>query len=726
MKAGWCDFRYIANRPQHFRPPHNRHRLVTPGAALRSKLGYEQYRKHSPERTEAASENASDEAHKRPKTVLADKIGYDQFRPDVDAAEVADSLPAEHAKTRKRRLSRAVHNHGLGANRAEIVANCEQFASRNVLALSIIFSPDPGLLAVVDASGSDPQLFNQHCVEAFIPNVFSELGWGNAVEYAYVTHDKPDRLGRSRLHNHITAPGSVADPETGKRRPLPYIKQTDIQQMQAIADRTVEQQLDLTLGREWRLQVPEYVHTYDELRQEVVVDNAPDMPVVVSESVPPRPRDLFSSELDSALNTMLEELPDAPTLLFDARDLEFDSFGDAELLAGLVADLFGDDFLPPMMPIQSAAALPAESNKTDESNADEHVIVPDLPQERSKLTAPVSKMEVLVEHQNMAILAEGAMPPSSAVESDAVYPWRYTLSKSEDVAYRILPNWDAETGEGRLDLEVSWYVPTAKGWSTVRQNIFHNTPLDYLRLDEGPADSAAARQEAEMRFQEKASQYQAPPEDDFNEVMYLGFEDWTHTTALDAKAKADGFLPYFPVDRLPFDPAEEAAFVDPLPEGVTWLGPAPIEDNALQWGIITRPDWEGSLRVYAIKQWLDEHETSHFTSSEIGLAAETIEDQIVSITSVQQASVKELGPTLFALQGMSEKLGHPSIDFLAEGPPHSFFTLSQPDQSLPSESELFDEDDIEELNHEDDDEIGENELDDDEQSLELDDEWDTE
>jgi len=308
-------------------------------------------------------------------------------------------------------------------------------------------------------------------------------------------------------------------------------------------------------------------------------------------------------------------------------------------------------------------------------------------------------------------------PPPSAVESEAVYPWRYTLSKSSyELAYRILPNWDAEASEGRLDFEVSWYVPTAKGWSTVRQNIFHNTPLDYLRLDEGLADSAAARQEAEMRFQEKVSHYQALPEDDFNEVMYLGFEDWTHTTALDEKAKADGFLPYFPVDRLPFDPAEEAAFVDPLPEGVTWLGPTPIEDSALRWGIITRPDLEGSLRVYAIKQWLNEHEISRFTSSEIGLAAETIEDQITSITSVQQTSVNALGPTLLALQSMAEKSGHPSIDFLAEGPPHSFSTLSQPDQSLPSESKLFDEDDSDELSNENDDE----------QSLELDDEWDAE
>jgi len=292
-------------------------------------------------------------------------------------------------------------------------------------------------------------------------------------------------------------------------------------------------------------------------------------------------------------------------------------------------------------------------------------------------------------------------PPSSAVESETVYPWRYTLSKSDELAYRILPNWDAETSQGRLDLEVSWYVPKAKGWSTVRQNIFHNTPLDYLRLDEGLADSAAARHEAEMRFQEKVSQYQAPPEDDFNEVMYLGFEDWTHTTALDEKAKADGFLPYFPVDRLPFDLAEEAAFVDPLPEGVTWLGPTPIEDSALRWGIITRPDLEGSLRVYAIKQWLDEHEISHFTSSEIGLAAETIDGQITLITSVQETSVNALGSTLFALQRAS---GHPSIDFLSDGPPHSFTTLSQSNQSLPSESELFDED---------------------EQSLELD-EWDME
>lgn len=82
--------------------------------------------------------------------------------------------------------------------------------------------------------------------------------------------------------------------------------------------------------------------------------------------------------------------------------------------------------------------------------------------------------------------------------------------------------------------------------------------------------------------------------------------------------------------------------------------------------------------------------------------------------------------TLAILQDTSEQFGHPSIDFLAAGPFNSFATLSQPVLSLPFESELFDEDDIEELNNEDEDEIGENELDEDEQSLELDDDWDME
>jgi len=569
MKAGWCDFRYIANRPQHFRPPHNRHRLVTPGAALRSKLGYEQYRKHSPERTEAASENTSDEAHKRPKTVLADKIGYDQFRPDVDAAEVADSLPAEHAKTRKRRLSRAVHNHGLGANRAEIVANCEQFASRNVLALSIIFSPDPGLLAVVDASGNDPQLFNQHCVEAFIPNVFSELGWGNAVEYAYVTHDKPDRLGRSRLHNHITAPGSVADPETGKRRPLPYIKQTDIQQMQAIADRTVEQQLDLTLGREWRLQVPEYVHTYDELRPEDAVDNALDMPVVVSESVPPRPRDLFSSELDNALNTMLEKLPDAPTMLFDARDLEFDSFGDAELLAGLVADLFGHDFLPPMMPIQSAAALPAESNKTDESNAE---------------------------------------PSDLASESPSLKPFTKPSAglQTSHLAITLASDWLPELGLGAIQARTEWLDPATGKFQHSEGYIYQTSVMDHIFFYADRVDFDESMLDAQSALETQLTALQSALAKNHDQGICDLYKVWFETMALDAEAIQNGFLPDVPRQLLPDTIDALNADWTRLP-GVKWVYDA--EQN-VEYGftaVMTAPDENEYYTRQALRRWTDDN-----------------------------------------------------------------------------------------------------------------------
>ena len=569
MKAGWCDFRYIANRPQHFRPPHNRHRLVTPGAALRSKLGYEQYRKHSPERTEAASENTSDEAHKRPKTVLADKIGYDQFRPDVDAAEVADSLPAEHAKTRKRRLSRAVHNHGLGANRAEIVANCEQFASRNVLALSIIFSPDPGLLAVVDASGNDPQLFNQHCVEAFLPNVFSELGWGNAVEYAYVTHDKPDRLGRSRLHNHITAPGSVADPETGKRRPLPYIKQTDIQQMQAIADRTVEQQLDLTLGREWRLQVPEYVHTYDELRPEDAVDNALDMPVVVSESVPPRPRDLFSSELDNALNTMLEKLPDAPTMLFDARDLEFDSFGDAELLAGLVADLFGHDFLPPMMPIQSAAALPAESNKTDESNAE---------------------------------------PSDLASESPSLKPFTKPSAglQTSHLAITLASDWLPELGLGAIQARTEWLDPATGKFQHSEAYIYQTSVMDHIFFYADRVDFDESMLDAQSALETQLTALQSALAKNHDQGICDLYKVWFETMALDAEAIQNGFLPDVPRQLLPDTIDALNADWTRLP-GVKWVYDA--EQN-VEYGftaVMTAPDENEYYTRQALRRWTDDN-----------------------------------------------------------------------------------------------------------------------
>ena len=198
-------------------------------------------------------------------------------------------------------------------------------------------------------------------------------------------------------------------------------------------------------------------------------------------------------------------------------------------------------------------------------------------------------------------------------EPELDYRWWYAEStRGHEVAYRIIPAWNADLHEGHLTLAVDWHEPEVEEWSTVQTTIFHNTPLDYLHLDKGSADLTAAEQEAKTAFEGNLAYYHALPEPKFNKMMYASFGDWMRTTALDKTAKARGFLPNFPGNMLPFDPAEETANVDPLPEGVTWLGSAETDKNALRWGIITRPDRDDILRVYAIKQWVDEHGSSHF------------------------------------------------------------------------------------------------------------------
>ena len=307
-----------------------------------------------------------------------------------------------------------------------------------------------------------------------------------------------------------------------------------------------------------------------------------------------------------------------------------------------------------------------------------------------------------------------AAEPLTELEPELDYPWRHFEAKGgHNVDYRIIPAWDADLNEGRLALALAWYEPGVQERSIVQTIIFHNTPLDYLHLDEGPADLTVAQHETKSRFEEKAAHYLALPEADFNEVMYLSFEDWVRTTALDETAKANGFVPDFPVNMLPFDPDEESGYVDPLPVGVTWLGPAETDENALRWGIITRPDSTDTVHVYAIKQWVNvnEYGASYFTASEIGLGAPTCDDQIAFMTVVEQAAQIDLGRALAGLKSMASTNVYNPNGFLAAGPPHAFADLHKPIPLVIPDADISGDDDRERSNEDDEYEFGENKID---------------
>ena len=338
--------------------------------------------------------------------------------------------------------------------------------------------------------------------------------------------------------------------------------------MQVIADRTVEQQLDLTLGCEWRLQVPEYVHTYDELRQEVIVDNAPDMPVVVSESVPLLPRDLFSSELDTALKKTIEGLPEAPLVLFDARDLAFDSFGDAEVVAGLIADLFSDDFAPPMMPIQSAAALPAEPNAIDERAAEPSALAPESP------------------------ILEPFITPSVGLQT-------------HHLAITLVPYWLPELGVGAIQARTEWLDPET-GQSQQNEAVIYQTSVmdhvvflrDRLIFEDAMTDAHEAWM-TQINTLNNALAY------DPDQGLTALYRSWFETMALDGEAIEQGFLPGVPRQYLLDGIDAPRTHWERLP-GVLWTDDP---ETTTAYGVTARVADEeaGTFVLQHMRRWRDEN-----------------------------------------------------------------------------------------------------------------------
>ena len=826
FKAGFFDFGYIKNRRVRSMRRGDQGRFISSAAALVAKLHYDQYRPHevvndTQPTSEQRSSTTDSSPASEPESELADKLGYDQYRPEFDRM------------SRQKFPNRPIIDYELGADEVEIIDNCKRWANPYAIAYSYIISLHPLFIVILREHGIDAEKFTETYAVAFIHNFLESVGCEVTIEMSMVIHYVETTTGLPHIHAHVTTPGTGYDEVTHTRVPVPKITPEMLSEGQAIADRTAEREMDRVLTRAWRLEVPELAGTfYDPIDLPIPEPSSeldawfprPKIPAIALSSQPEIatlgdilfPKGIWEapthfgepSELAEVVDKLFADVTFEPTLNAPLKILLFEPASasietdereattppsqsdrlaktlklietplEAESsLEGLASVVNGAQNSPIITPESNAAFIVVDEsyppNESDENESVEVIVEHLWPRLMRPDSADLDSQSV-----DIAALIDALFPASfwesadgfgdediarqidelfpadelaarSVTESDGIhfsrstgetglllvevssepvaesptelepeldYPWRhFEATGGQQLDYRIIPAWDADLSEGHLTLALAWYEPGVQERSTVQTTIFHNTPLDYLHLDEGPADLTAAQHEAKARFEEKAALYQALPENDFSEFMHRSFEDWMCTTALDEAAQSEGFLADFPQNLLPFDPDEESGYVDPLPVGVTWLGPAETDENALRWGIVTRPDREGGLRVYALKQWLDEHEISRFTSSEIGLAAETIDGQITLITSVQQTSVKLLGPTLSALQRESEAFGHPSIDFLADGPPHSSATSSQPDQSLPSESERFDED-----------EIGENELDEDEQSLELD-EWDME
>ena len=481
MKLGWADFKYLSTHPVVSLRARDQGKRINSTDALWHKLGYEVYqqRRVDPLDTDQHPNQKTDDSDAsliRPETALEHKLDYDVYRDD--AAEA----------TTHRHSVRTIYNHGLGRTRGEMAHRCSEWRGEHALCESILFSSDPAVLALLEES--EQVNFARDCTASFVETTYQECFGIEEVDFSFVLHDKPDRDGRDRLHAHITAAGTYYDEQTRGRRSMPFVSRDHITHMQAIADRVVEQQLDLYIGREWRLYFPEYEKTYQ-------------TPSAALADVP----------LDVQLGMLLE----AP----------LDGFGDAADIARLVEKLFGEP--TPEKPVTPTIAV-SESPVPNELDIY-------FPRPAAPVTVP-----------------EQPRPELQIVEGDRFqyegYQWY--ASPNGTFGIRLERNYDERINAGWLTLNALWRDPQTKALSTTSEHIFDSHFTDSLPFNDDALDIAEAQRQMSDKIEYAYTQYLTMLQDhQFDRAFQECYQSWFQNTRVATTDPEAVFLAELPRSLLP-------------------------------------------------------------------------------------------------------------------------------------------------------------------------------
>jgi hypothetical protein len=174
---------------------------------------------------------------------LKAKLKYLQFRDDRDG-----HIPQEQGLERW-------ENRGLGRNYREILKNCDQLSTRNVMAWTWVISPDPILMSLVPEP--EREALVKHLTEEIVEAYYTSRG-AEVPQYSYVMHDRltnesSDRTDRlQQLHTHVVLPATVPTLE-GVREP--FYNRASQGHLQLLRDLSTEKfaaALDHHIGPEWR------------------------------------------------------------------------------------------------------------------------------------------------------------------------------------------------------------------------------------------------------------------------------------------------------------------------------------------------------------------------------------------------------------------------------------------------------------------------------------------
>lgn len=158
---------------------------------------------------------------------------------------------ARHAGGRERWT-----DHGMGKSVTEIAQTCEAYKSDHVLMFSLVINPNTDLIAMIPPE--QREAFVQQLTAQTMNNFFDARGIDTGVEWSSVLHhrqtDGEESPNQHNPHTHIILPGTYYDADEGRRKPLYFSRNREVNHIDLLHEVTQENMVALMeryAGRDW-------------------------------------------------------------------------------------------------------------------------------------------------------------------------------------------------------------------------------------------------------------------------------------------------------------------------------------------------------------------------------------------------------------------------------------------------------------------------------------------
>lgn len=136
---------------------------------------------------------------------------------------------------------------GMGGSVAEIADRCEAYRSEHVLLFSLVINPNPDLIHMVPVE--DREQFVRQLTHRTMNTFFDQRGIDTGVEWSSVMHhrntDGKEASGLHNPHTHIVLPGTYYDADEGRRKPLYFSRNKQVNHIDMLHEITQDNMVEL-------------------------------------------------------------------------------------------------------------------------------------------------------------------------------------------------------------------------------------------------------------------------------------------------------------------------------------------------------------------------------------------------------------------------------------------------------------------------------------------------